>query len=252
MEINIYTLMLAMIIPISIAIVARLRDKYLSNEVIYSSLTMTIQLSISAVILTFVFSKQNIIITVLYLVVMMAFSFKTLKKRVDKNFKLINSAKVSIICSSIIILVFLISILSLSKNVFTPRYIIPLYGMLLGNTTTATILASNQINDILTNNKNAILTLTSLGVPIKNALEEQLNKFVSVALTPTLASMLNIGIVALPGMMTGQILAGEVPTTAVSYQLMIMFCILGSITLSVFMLKYLTVNKSINKFNQLK
>ncbi len=251
MEINIYTLLISFIIPITIALILRLQDRYLSNDIVYSTLVMSLQLSISAGILTFVFTKQNIFITITYLIVMLLFSFKTLNRRISKEFRFKIPARVSIASSTLVMLIILLAILSISKNVFSPRYIIPLFGMLLGNTTTATVLASNQIHEILNSKKESILTLTYLGVPMKMALEEQLKNFVSVALTPTLTSMLNIGVVSLPGMMTGQILAGELPLTAVSYQLMIMFFILGSISMSVLVLKHLTIKNAINKKNQL-
>ncbi len=251
MEINVYTLVLSFVIPIGIAILLKIQDKKLANDILSSTLIMTIQLSISAAILTLVFSRQNIFLTILYLITMLIFSFKTLQKRVSKEFRFKSSARISIAIAATFTLIYLIAILSISKNVFSPRYIIPLFGMLLGNTTTATVLASNQIHEILNSKKESVLTLTNLGVPMKTALEEQLKSFMSVALTPTLASMLNIGVVSLPGMMTGQILAGEVPLTAVSYQLMIMFCILGSISIAVLLLKTLTIKQAINKYNQL-
>lgn len=251
LEINVVTLVLAFFIPIVIYFVLKTKAKDVSNDVIKAALIMTMQLSISAAILTFVFTKTNIIFTTLYLISMLFFSFRTLKKRCVKDFKFNKQAKISMSVSALSTLLYLLIILSVSTNVLSPRYIIPLFGMILGNTTTATILASNQINDILITRRTSITTLTNLGIPIRTALDEQLKPFIQTALTPTLASMLNIGVVSLPGMMTGQILAGELPITAVSYQMIIMFGILGSITTSILLLKFLTIKQTINSHNQL-
>ncbi len=251
MEINYLTFALSFIIPLLIYLILKYQKSTLANEVVKSTLLMTAQLSISIFTLTFIFRYDYLIITALYLVIMILFSYRTLANRIDKSFKFKRETKITLAVASLTVLIYLLAILSFSVYSLQPRYIIPLFGMILGNTCTATILAANEINNIFTNNKLRIETLISLGVPTKKALNEEYKSFITIALTPTLASMLNIGFVSLPGMMTGQILAGEVPVNAVAYQIMIMIAILGSITLSILLLKYLVIKKSINSHNQL-
>lgn len=244
MSLNFITLTLAFLLPLFVSIVLMHQNKTLSKRVIKSSLIMIVQLSISVIILVFIFKINNLLVTILFMIVMILFSFKTIRSNTKENFKYKSQAKIATATASIITITYLIFILNFSTAAVTPRYIIPLFGMILGNTSTATILASNEIHNILVNNKNKIYTLIHLGVETKTALSNQLKNFIVVALTPTLASMLNIGVVSLPGMMSGQILAGEIPTQAVAYQMIIMFAILNSITLSLLILKHLVIKNT--------
>lgn len=72
------------------------------------------------------------------------------------------------------------------------------------------------------------------------------------ALKPTIASMATIGIVSLPGMMTGQILGGSPPQTAIKYQIAIMIAILMSVSLSVTLTIFFTMRSSFNEYGILK
>lgn len=247
METNFITLSFAFILPLIVIILLIRQDSVLTKRVLKVILTMLFQLLISVVILTLLFKNESLIYTLIFMSIMMFYSFKTLKKSIKSGFKYMNFAILSVVIGSSVTIAYLITILSFSNNALTPRYIIPLFGMLLGNTTTAVILAANEIENILKHNKVYICTLIDLGVSTKVAVNEQFKRFVVVALTPTLTSMLNIGIVSIPGMMSGQILAGASPVSAVMYQVMIMFGILFSITVSVLCIKLFILKDIVNK-----
>ena len=72
------------------------------------------------------------------------------------------------------------------------------------------------------------------------------------AISPTIATMATMGIVSLPGMMTGQILGGSVPLTAIKYQIAIMIAILASTMLSIMLSVVFTVGKSTDKWGMLR
>ncbi len=251
MDFNIISIILFLFLPLISCTLLFFQNNFLSKRIIKASITMIIQLSLSVVLLMFVFKVDNIMLTILLMFVMLLFSFKTINKNTECNYKYRNQAKLATFIASFITIVYLIITLNFSVDAVSPRYIIPLFGMLLGNTNTATILASNEIHNILVNNKEKIHTLIQLGVPEKVALSEQLKTFIIVAITPTIASMFNIGVVSLPGMMSGQILAGQVPTQAVLYQMLIVFGILNSITISLLILKHLIIKTVITNDNKL-
>lgn len=83
--------------------------------------------------------------------------------------------------------------------------------------------------------KNRINTLLNLGVEPKDILKPFANNALETALIPTLNSMVGMGIIFLPGMMTGQILSGTLPTTAIMYQIAIMIAICTSVCITVFL-----------------
>ncbi len=124
--------------------------------------------------------------------------------------------------------------------------------MILGNTLTAMTLGANALNDNLKNEKKYIFTLINLGISSDVAVNKVFKKTLTVSISPTLTSMSAIGLVSLPGMMTGQILSGTDPIISVKYQMAIMFGIFGSVFISNLIFLYLAKKTIINKYGQLQ
>lgn len=118
---------------------------------------------------------------------------------------------------------------------FAPRYAIPLFGMILGNAMTGISLGLDALTTAVMTEKPAIEARIALGASRFEALQPILRQALRRGLMPTINAMAAMGIVSLPGMMTGQILAGVPPEQAVRYQLLIMFLISGSTGLGLFM-----------------
>ena len=93
--------------------------------------------------------------------------------------------------------------------------------------------------------------MQNLGVTPKKILLPYVNNSLETALLPTLNSMVGMGIVSLPGMMTGQILAGTLPTVAIMYQIAIMIAICAAVCISVFCSLNLGYKSLYNKKNQI-
>lgn len=118
---------------------------------------------------------------------------------------------------------------------FAPQYAIPLFGMILGNAMTGISLGLDALTTAVVAEKPAIEARIALGASRFEALQPILRQALRRGLMPTINAMAAMGIVSLPGMMTGQILAGVPPEQAVRYQLLIMFLISGSTGLGLFM-----------------
>ncbi len=104
-----------------------------------------------------------------------------------------------------------------------PRYLIPLGGMILGNAMTAGALAAQRFHDDLRAGRARVEAALSLGATPAQATREAFRRAARAALTPTINAMLIVGIVKLPGVMTGQMLGGSLPLAAAKYQIVIMF-----------------------------
>jgi putative ABC transport system permease protein len=117
-----------------------------------------------------------------------------------------------------------------------PQYVIPLAGMIVGNAMTGVSLGVVRLMDGVTTQRASIETALMLGATPKVATRQIVRKAFDAALLPTINSMVGIGIVSLPGMMTGQILAGTSPLIAIRYQIAIMLGIMGSVAFSVLIL----------------
>jgi putative ABC transport system permease protein len=114
---------------------------------------------------------------------------------------------------------------------FDPRYSIPLLGMVLGNTMTGIALGLDTLSTGLARERPAVEARLALGATRWDATRPFVRRALRSGLMPIINSMAAAGIVALPGMMTGQILAGADPVDAVEYQVLIMFLIAGGTVL---------------------
>lgn len=108
---------------------------------------------------------------------------------------------------------------------FTPQYAIPLLGMILGNTMTGIGLALNHLTQMAASTRQAIEARLLLGQTARQAMAPLKRDAVRAGLIPTLNMLAAAGVISLPGMMTGQILAGAPPLEAVRYQILIMLLI---------------------------
>jgi len=108
---------------------------------------------------------------------------------------------------------------------YSPQYLIPLAGMVLGNAMNGASLAGERLVSLIQQNQREVETHLCLGATSKQAIASYQKTAIRASLIPTLNQMMVVGIVSLPGMFTGQVLAGIDPLNAVSYQILILFMI---------------------------
>jgi putative ABC transport system permease protein len=108
---------------------------------------------------------------------------------------------------------------------YMPQYSIPILGMILGNTLNGISLGLDRFGEELTGKRDHVETLLALGATRWEAAREPIQQAIRTGMIPIINSMMVVGLVSLPGMMTGQILAGAEPFQAVLYQIVIMFLI---------------------------
>ena len=131
----------------------------------------------------------------------------------------------SMLLSAFSLTIFALALIVQPEPWYHPRYAIPLLGMMLGNTMNGIALALNGTLNTAYHNRALIEQRLMLGETAAEATIQIRRDAIRSALIPTINTMAVSGIVSLPGMMTGQILAGAQPGTAVKYQIMIMFMI---------------------------
>lgn len=138
------------------------------------------------------------------------------------------------------------------ENLFDARYIIVLSGMLLGNILRANVIGINNFYNSIKKEKTHFHYILSLGAGRFEAVLPYLRESLTLALKPTIASMATMGIVALPGMMTGNILGGTSPMVAIKYQIMIMIAIFVCTNLSVLFTILSTLNITFTPYGTLR
>ena len=193
-----------------------------TKQLVVSSIKMTVQLIIAGLILTYIFENPHPAFTMLYLAAMTGFSIhRVISKNKELNIRFKVSIGISIALSGIFVLLYFICAV-VREDIFNPQYVIPISGMIMGNTMTGVSLGVKAFKD---SPKDILLPF------VRQALE--------TAMLPTLNTMVGMGIVSLPGMMSGQILAGTMPLTAILYQISMMIAICTSVTAACFGSLYL-------------
>lgn len=250
-KIQIWQFSLAYLLLIVVLAIMKKCNIKQTKLLIVASMRMTVQLVLAGLILTYIFSNPHPIFIFMYIAAMMSFAiYRVLSKNewLNKRFKII--VGFSVAGSGIVIAVFFITVI-VGETMFNPQYVIPLTGMLMGQTMNGVTLAIKTFHDSLDGKRQRIETLLNIGVTPQKVLLPFVNQALETALLPTINSMLGMGIVALPGMMTGQILSGTIPTTAILYQITMLIAICTTVCLSSFSSLYFGYKTLYNKKNQI-
>lgn len=234
-KLEIFQFLLVYLLLIIVLLIMKKSKVNQTKLLLIASLRMSVQLVIVGYLLQYIFGNPKPIFTVIFLIVMIVFSIdRVIRSRKDLNneFKLAIGA--SLTFAGLFVLFFFVVIV-VKKSIFNPQYTIPLEGMIIGNAMTGINIGIKTFMDSINKEKSKINTLLNLGVEPKDILKPFANSALETALIPTLNSMVGMGIIFLPGMMTGQILSGTVPTTAIMYQIAIMIAICASVCITVFL-----------------
>ena len=197
-----------------------------SKEIALATLRMVLQLLLIGYLLVYIFNNQNSLLGLFIILFMVAASsliaLRNIKKKTLQTYlKIFLSI---LIGGSMNLLLVLYVVIDLEK-LYEPRFIIPLAGMIYANAMNAISLASERFE----NEIQRVQYKEARAIALKSSLIPQINSFFAV------------GLVSLPGMMTGQILSGVDPTIAVRYQIAVMAMVLGSAGMSVII--YLLLNR---------
>lgn len=187
-------------------------------QAIYANIRMLVQLLLVGYILTFIFETDSPILVVLVIMFMISMSaFIALRPLQAKGIKPFLIVLMSLGVSGIGVLLLVTQIILDLPRWFEPQYVIPLAGMVFANSMNTISLVGERFNAELKRGVDYI---------------EARNIAMGAAMIPQVNALLAVGLVALPGMMTGQILSGVDPLTAARYQIMVMCMIFSTAGLS--------------------
>jgi putative ABC transport system permease protein len=219
-------------------VIVRRRKIHRESEILIASLRMTIQLILIGYVLVLVFKHPHPLITLGYLVVMIGFAINTILRRFRGQLsrELKRVIMVAIAAGSLMTIFYFILVVIQASPWFNPQYFIPIAGMITGNSMTGISLGVKALQERMNSDRALVEEALALGATTSQASHPIVNSAFESAILPTIQSMLGMGIVSLPGMMTGQILSGTLPVTAVAYQIAIMMAITGAVSLSVILM----------------
>ena len=209
----------------------------MERTLLIASFRTIIQLTLIGLVLESVFKIDRWYVVVLILIVMTTIAGVTAVQRTSRRHAgMMLDTILSMGISSWLITAFaLIFILHGPNDTladwYHPQYSIPLLGMILGNTLNGISVGLRTFTETLHQQKDQIESSLSLGATRWEAARETVRESIRTGLIPILNSMMIVGIVSLPGMMTGQLLSGTTPISAVKYQIVIMFLIASATSL---------------------
>lgn len=208
----------------------------LARKLLIVSVRMVAQLLLVGLLLTWIFQVSSPWLTALIAFAMCMFAGREIWAR--QNRKMAGVWGFGIGTSAMMFAGMLVAVFALKTQIqpdpwWSPRYALPLLGMILGNTMTGVSLALDALTTSIVRDQRAIEARLLLGMTRWQAMRPFARAGLRSGFMPIVNAMAAMGIVSLPGMMTGQILSGVAPQEAVKYQILVMFLIGGSTGLGV-------------------
>ncbi|MBC2703162.1 MAG: ABC transporter permease [Desulfobacula sp.] len=225
-DLNLLSLMSLFIFLIPVFYINRRLRLTINKTMVTSIIRMCVQLSFVGIYLEFLFKFNSPVLNTVYLLIMISIACQSIIRSSNLKVKLFfMPVFFSLLIPFTIILIFFNAVVVRIDNLFEAKYLIPIGGMLLGNCLRSIIIGLNNFYSGIKKDEKVYLYSISMFNSRIQALKPYFKESFLAAITPTIASMATIGLVSLPGMMTGQILGGSIPIVAIKYQIAIMFSI---------------------------
>ena len=239
-----------LLIPVFLSMLLRLG---VIRQLLISAGRMTSQLFLVSILLIYLFEWDNSWLNIGWVLLMIVFA--CISSVMNSGLKLkrfFPSVFAAYFLGAGFSLLFFVAVIVNPVNIFSAQLLVVVGGMLLGNSMNSVIIGISRYYQSLQKEKKRYHYLLSLGAGQWEALLPFLREAMLAALRPFMANMATMGVVFLPGMMTGQILGGASPDVAIKYQVAIMLAIFTSVALSVGLALFFTTRKGFDAFGVLR
>lgn len=221
-------LLLAALLVVLLALTSIRMRTGISRQLLIAAVRTAVQLSLIGLVLKTLFENVHLGWVSLLAVLMLLIAGREVMMRQDRRFTGgwgFAIGTVSMFLSSFAVTIFTLIVILGESPWYTPQYAIPLLGMLLGNTMTGVAISMDRLTHAAWEQRHVIEARLMLGQHWSEAISSMRTQAIRSGMIPIINAMAAAGVVSLPGMMTGQIIAGAPPVEAVKYQILIMFLI---------------------------
>ena len=238
------------LILVLIALFINLKEKIgLQRDIITSVFRAIIQLTIVGYILVYIIHVNQIILTLtMVLIIVFNAAWHAKQRAANIEHKFWNSF-IAIGVATAVTLFILVTTRTIK---FIPSQVVPISGMIAGYVMVAVGLCYQSLVVGFKNYRQAIMERLALGSSIKQASRVVVKEAIKTGMSPTIDAAKTVGIVSLPGMMSGLIFAGINPTKAIMYQILVTFMLISSTSIGSIICSYLSYPKFFNQDKQLK
>lgn len=230
------------------AAVSRWQESDLEKDLVIATFRSFIQLIAIGFLLELIFEGNNPLFTFSILIVMTVIAGRTTASRANKT---PNSQMISLMSIGIGSLLTLSILVILGVFEFVPKDIIPIGGMIIGNSMTTATLVITRLTSDFNDQRNMIESKLALGATSRQASQSQFQRTIKSAMSPIIDTTKTVGLIKLPGAMTGMILAGASPLEAVQLQIIVMYMLVGAATFTGLIAAYLTYRQFFTPVHQL-
>jgi len=253
MDLAWWQLLLALLlVGVTIAISIR-QNLGLERDLVVGSLRAMTQLYLVGLILAAVFSAARWYWVILILGVMTAVATQAVVSRLRKPLPgAYGIAAVAMSVSTAATLAYVIGVVVRVHPWYEPQYIVPIAGMILGNSMTSAALAGDRLQGELRARADEVEARLALGFSGREAVHPLVRASLQAAMIPVVNGMMTVGLVQLPGMMTGQILAGSSPMTAIRYQIVVVFMLATATAIGSLLFVRLAARRYLTPAHQLR
>ncbi|KPJ83243.1 MAG: ABC transporter permease [Spirochaetes bacterium DG_61] len=239
-----------MVVPVLISVFLGLGTV---KRILIAMIRMTVQLGAMGLYLDYLFRFNNAWVNIGWVLLMIAIANITVNRNTGlRTLRLFLTIMLGLTVSAFFVIIIFIFIAIRPEPFYDARYLIPISGMVVGNCMRANTIALERFFSSVRKNEKEFLTYLLMGATLREAALPYIREAVRPALAPQLATMATLGLVSLPGMMTGQILGGSTPIVAIKYQIGIMIAIFTAITLTTVLNLLMSLKIAFNDYSILR
>ncbi len=224
----------------------------LERDIAIGTVRTFVQLFLMGFVLSFLFAHQSIVLILSLFVIMIIFASRIVTGRVkEKEVPFAMPVFWSMLLGYALVAVMVTGIVVQAKPWWRAEYFIPLGGMVVGNSMTALAICLERFFSDLRTKRDSIEMKLALGANFAEASDDIVRDALRSGMIPSINSMMGVGIVFIPGMMSGQILAGADPMVAIRYQIVVMLMLVGSCALTCILVIHIIRRRAFGKAQRL-
>ena len=252
-EISPFQLLLCLIFVLLVAIASFVMKLGLEKDLLWGTLRTFAQLFMVGYVLKVVFQINNVYLILLLYVWMIFWAAHAIRSRIkERTVPVFLPTFISMVLSYMTVSFMVTAVIVQVNPWYTPQYFIPLGGMIIGNSMNAIALALERLFSDIRNRRDEIELALCLGATYQEATHDMMRDVLKTGMIPSINAMMSVGLVFLPGMMTGQILAGADPITAVKYQIIVMLMLVASTAIGCLVVVIIVRKLCFTRYHQLK
>ena len=251
-EITPFQLFLCLLFVVIAGIGSALLKLGLEKDLAWGTVRTFAQLFMMGYVLRFIFQLNNVVLILLLYAFMIFWAAQAVRGRVrEDRVAFFIPTFLSMIASYMLVSILVTAVIVQVKPWYTPQYFIPLGGMIIGNAMNAITLALDRMFSDFRRQRDEIELALSLGASYQEASHSATRDAIKAGMIPSINALMTVGLVSLPGMMTGQILAGSDPLVAIKYQIIVMLMIVAATAIGSVMVAHVVRRRCFTRAHQM-